>query len=257
MTAAGLFAQQGVAPTPNIPAATIPASGPLAVPPTEEDQGPPDGLTLDQAIDRLIHENLTSAPSSSRSPRPRPTSSPPASGPTPSSTPTPSSSPTASTPATGRAARPSTTSTSPIPLDLSRKRQARTAWPSRRPRSSRPSIRTPSARRSTTSTPPSSTSSRPAGPSPSPRPASTGLNRVLDGDRGPVQRRVKKRDRRPARSGSSVNQAEQQLLEARRPTARPSRRWRPSSTSRPTRPSRSSSAGRSRTRASPRRRSTR
>ena len=53
-----LFAQRGVAPTENTPAATIPASGPLGVPPTEEDPGPPDGLTLDQAIDRLIHENL-------------------------------------------------------------------------------------------------------------------------------------------------------------------------------------------------------
>ena len=53
-----MFAQQGVAPTANTPAATIPASGPLALPPTEEDPGPPNGLTLDQAIDRLIHENL-------------------------------------------------------------------------------------------------------------------------------------------------------------------------------------------------------
>jgi outer membrane protein, heavy metal efflux system len=53
-----LFAQQGVAPTANTPAATIPASGPLAVPPTEENPGPSNGLTLDQAIDRLIHENL-------------------------------------------------------------------------------------------------------------------------------------------------------------------------------------------------------
>ena len=54
----GLFARQGVAPTAELPAAKIPASGPLSVPPTEEDPGPPDGLTLDQAIDRLIKENL-------------------------------------------------------------------------------------------------------------------------------------------------------------------------------------------------------
>jgi cobalt-zinc-cadmium efflux system outer membrane protein len=53
-----LFAQQGVAPTANNPAASIPVSGPLGLPPTEEDPGPPDGLTLDQAIDRLIKDNL-------------------------------------------------------------------------------------------------------------------------------------------------------------------------------------------------------
>ena len=52
------FALQGVAPTANNPSATIPASGPLALPPTEENPGPPDGLTLNLAIDRLIHENL-------------------------------------------------------------------------------------------------------------------------------------------------------------------------------------------------------
>ena len=55
---AGLFAQQGVSLTANNPSATIPASGPLGFPPTEEDPGPPAGLTLDMAIDRLIHENL-------------------------------------------------------------------------------------------------------------------------------------------------------------------------------------------------------
>ena len=44
--------------TPDIPAATIPAAGPLSIPPTEEDPGPADGLTLDQAIDLLIKENL-------------------------------------------------------------------------------------------------------------------------------------------------------------------------------------------------------
>jgi cobalt-zinc-cadmium efflux system outer membrane protein len=54
----GLFSQQGVAPTPNNPSAVIPASGPLALPPTEEDPGPEYGLTLDQAIERLIQENL-------------------------------------------------------------------------------------------------------------------------------------------------------------------------------------------------------
>ena len=37
---------------------TIPAAGSLAVPPTEENPGPPEGLTLDQAIDHLIKNNL-------------------------------------------------------------------------------------------------------------------------------------------------------------------------------------------------------
>jgi len=53
-----LLPLQGVAPTVNNPSATIPASGPLSLPPTEEDPGPPNGLTLDQAIEILIHENL-------------------------------------------------------------------------------------------------------------------------------------------------------------------------------------------------------
>jgi cobalt-zinc-cadmium efflux system outer membrane protein len=52
------FSQQGIAPTANNPSAKIPASGPLSLPPTEEDPGPEYGLTLDQAIERLIQENL-------------------------------------------------------------------------------------------------------------------------------------------------------------------------------------------------------
>ncbi len=51
-------ALQGVARTPDLPAATIPAAGPLSIPPTEEDPGPSEGMTLDQAIERLVHENL-------------------------------------------------------------------------------------------------------------------------------------------------------------------------------------------------------
>src|SRR5690348_4306037 len=54
LSAAGLFARQGVAPTRDIPAAVIPAAGPLSMPPTEEDPGPENGLTLDQAIDLLV-----------------------------------------------------------------------------------------------------------------------------------------------------------------------------------------------------------
>ena len=53
-----LFAQQGVAPTANNPSAKIPASGALGLPPTEEDPGPEYGLTLDQAIERVVRENL-------------------------------------------------------------------------------------------------------------------------------------------------------------------------------------------------------
>ena len=48
----------GITPTPDQAAASIPAAGPLALPPTEEDPGPPEGLTLDQAIDRLLRDNL-------------------------------------------------------------------------------------------------------------------------------------------------------------------------------------------------------
>ncbi len=58
MTMGGLFAQQGVARTPDVPAAAIPAAGPLSIPPNTEDPGPADGLTLDQAIDRVVRDNL-------------------------------------------------------------------------------------------------------------------------------------------------------------------------------------------------------
>jgi len=50
--------QQGLRATPDQAPATIPAAGPLALPPTEENPGPPDGLTLDQAIQRLVRDNL-------------------------------------------------------------------------------------------------------------------------------------------------------------------------------------------------------
>ena len=53
-----LFANQGVAPTPNNPAATVPVSGPLSLPPGEENPGPPNGMTLEDAITRAISENL-------------------------------------------------------------------------------------------------------------------------------------------------------------------------------------------------------
>ena len=50
--------QSGFRATPDQAPATIPAAGPLALPPGEEDPGSPDGLTLDQAIDRLVRDNL-------------------------------------------------------------------------------------------------------------------------------------------------------------------------------------------------------
>ena len=58
MSAAAMFTPSGISRTPNLPPATIPAAGPLSMPPTEEDPGPADGMTLDQAIDLLIKGNL-------------------------------------------------------------------------------------------------------------------------------------------------------------------------------------------------------
>ena len=50
--------RQGIGPTAEQPAAAIPAGGALALPATEEDPGPPNGLTLDQAIDLVVRQNL-------------------------------------------------------------------------------------------------------------------------------------------------------------------------------------------------------
>ena len=47
----------GVGPTPALVPAQVPLYGPLSLP-TTEDEGPADGLTLDQAINRLVRENL-------------------------------------------------------------------------------------------------------------------------------------------------------------------------------------------------------
>ena len=49
----------GIAPTPGIPSADLPTYGPLDLPASIEDEGPPDGLTLDAAIDRLVVANPT------------------------------------------------------------------------------------------------------------------------------------------------------------------------------------------------------
>jgi cobalt-zinc-cadmium efflux system outer membrane protein len=45
------------APAPR-PITNLPVYGPLALPAANEDEGPREGLTLDQAIERLVHENL-------------------------------------------------------------------------------------------------------------------------------------------------------------------------------------------------------
>jgi len=47
----------GVGPIPQLPSANLPLFGVLALP-GEEDIGPPDGLTLDAALERLVHANL-------------------------------------------------------------------------------------------------------------------------------------------------------------------------------------------------------
>ena len=57
-SAFSITGQQGFRATLNQAAATIPVGGSLGVPDAEEDPGPPDGLTLDQAINRLVRENL-------------------------------------------------------------------------------------------------------------------------------------------------------------------------------------------------------
>ena len=152
----------------------VPLFGPLEVPAAAEEEGPPDGLTLDAAIERLVVENLALRRSAGRFPRPGPTSSPPACGPTRYSTPTASLSPTVSTTRAGRAVRPSMTSTSPIRSTT----PANAGRGSRRPRSSlrfrSSSIRTLSGFRSRTFIPCTSTSWPPARRSGTPAPARPG-----------------------------------------------------------------------------------
>lgn len=50
--------QRGLAPPPALPIGNIPLYGPVDVPAAAEDEGPPHGLTLDLAIERMVHENL-------------------------------------------------------------------------------------------------------------------------------------------------------------------------------------------------------
>jgi cobalt-zinc-cadmium efflux system outer membrane protein len=50
--------QDAIAAPPSLPLAEVPLFGPLAIPGGPEVEGPPDGLTLDAAIERLVHHNL-------------------------------------------------------------------------------------------------------------------------------------------------------------------------------------------------------
>ena len=91
-----------------------PLYGPLALPTGAEEEGPPGGLTLDMAIERLVHENISLRSRFLEIPKAQADSSRRASGPTRSSSPTPSRSLTATSPIAAPAARPNTTSTSLI-----------------------------------------------------------------------------------------------------------------------------------------------
>jgi cobalt-zinc-cadmium efflux system outer membrane protein len=50
--------RRGIAVPPSLPIGTVPLYGPLEIPAGPAEEGPPEGLTLDQAIDRLVHQNL-------------------------------------------------------------------------------------------------------------------------------------------------------------------------------------------------------
>ena len=54
----GVPEREGITAPPGLPLAEVPLFGPLAIPAGREDEGPPDGLTLDTAIERLVRENL-------------------------------------------------------------------------------------------------------------------------------------------------------------------------------------------------------
>ena len=71
--------QEEISAPPNLPLARVPLFGPLSIPGDREDEGPPDGLSLDAAIERLIRENLALRAARSNSPKCRRTFSPPGS----------------------------------------------------------------------------------------------------------------------------------------------------------------------------------
>jgi outer membrane protein, heavy metal efflux system len=55
----GAPAPRGITLPPALPITEAPLYGTLAIPTGGEEEGPPDGLTLDQAIERLIRENIS------------------------------------------------------------------------------------------------------------------------------------------------------------------------------------------------------
>lgn len=55
----GAPASRGITLPPALPITEAPLYGSLAIPPGGEEEGPPDGLTLDQAIELLIRENIS------------------------------------------------------------------------------------------------------------------------------------------------------------------------------------------------------
>jgi cobalt-zinc-cadmium efflux system outer membrane protein len=52
------LARRAIAAPPSVPISGFPLYGPLAIPAGADEEGPPDGLTLDAAIERLIRANL-------------------------------------------------------------------------------------------------------------------------------------------------------------------------------------------------------
>ena len=54
----GLPSRPGIGPPPGVPVSEVPLYGSMAIPGGGGDEGPPDGLTLDMAIERLVRENL-------------------------------------------------------------------------------------------------------------------------------------------------------------------------------------------------------
>jgi cobalt-zinc-cadmium efflux system outer membrane protein len=53
-----MFVARGITAPPRVPISTFPLYGPLAIPAGGDDEGPPNGLTLDAAIERLLQANL-------------------------------------------------------------------------------------------------------------------------------------------------------------------------------------------------------
>ena len=58
LAAPGSVGPRGIAPPARLPVTVVPLYGPLALPNDKEEAGPPEGLTLDQAIERLVRDNL-------------------------------------------------------------------------------------------------------------------------------------------------------------------------------------------------------